>query len=114
MTTLQQQLRNARGSHYGKLYKQVYYSEIGQSLFADAADIAAARNGIHYPDIGMLMLRYDLPCATTFKLLEDARILPYGTWQTLQERKLKATEVRRSGVIRSAAAICVLLQGVEQ
>lgn len=112
MTTRQHQLRTARGKRYGDLYKDFYSSEIGQSLFADAADLAAAKNSLDYSDIGMLMLRYDLPCVTTFKLLEDAGILPCGTWQRCQERKLKATQVRKAGVIRSAAAICLLLEGL--
>lgn len=83
MSELTQELRQSRGKAYFDLAKKCW-AECGQSVREDLKLICEkhSSNGkLSIAILATLSIKYDLPFKTFLELLEDAEILPTGTYE---------------------------------
>ncbi|MGB3203625.1 MAG: hypothetical protein WBB28_01415 [Crinalium sp.] len=89
---LSENLKKARGKHFGKLIRQVY-EETSPALVEQAKLIIAREGNLSIISVGILALKFNLHLKHCFEFLEWQKILSSGTYQRLLDRGLKATQV---------------------
>lgn len=93
MSSLTDELKNARGKRYYDILKEIMYGDIGAAMLEDFDQVVKATGHFQLADLARIAMRYDVNLKATCEWLEEKRRLGTGTYDRLKDRGLKVKKL---------------------